>query len=216
MATSAAGTSVLIIGGGGHARVVADAAEAAGMRIAGFLDDNREAQLAAQSPRYTWQGGLPGSDRGVMPDGGWIVGLGDVVKQRRRVLSVLSESGAEALPVNVVHPRAFVSESAVMGLGVFVGPCAVVHACAAVEHHAIINTGAIVEHDCHIGENTHIGPGAVLGGNVSVGSDCLVGLGSRVLPGVRIGRGSVIGAGAVITRDVLEYKVVMGVPGREA
>ncbi|MCC6676712.1 MAG: NeuD/PglB/VioB family sugar acetyltransferase [Phycisphaerales bacterium] len=204
-------SEILIIGGGGHGRVVADAAELLGLDIEGFLDDHREAQLATQSPRFTWQGALPGSRAGA-PDRPWILALGDL-KARRAVLTVLSAS-AGPLPINIIHPRAIVSPSACLGLGIFAGPGAIIHACASVEHHAIINSGAIVEHDCAIGENAHIAPGAVLGGNVTIGPDTLVGLGARVLPNIRIGGGCIIGAGAVIVRNVPDGSTVKGVPGR--
>ena len=41
-----------------------------------------------------------------------------------------------------------------------------------------------------------------------------IGAGAVVLPGVRVGKGSIVAAGAVVTRDVPEWSIVRGVPGR--
>jgi len=111
----------------------------------------------------------------------------------------------------VVHPSAFISPTARLASGVFIGPSAIVHARARVGPHAIINSGAIVEHDCTIGENTHLAPGSVIGGTVTIGSDTLLGLGCRVLPGLFIGKHCTIGAGAVVLASVPDGTTVVGV-----
>jgi len=204
---------LVLIGGGGHALVVADAAEASGRRLAGFLDDNAQAPLglsAARQPHAPCIGGLLEVDRVRGLD--WIVALGDLELRRRALAAVLHAFGPAKLAATVVHPRAFVSETGRLEAGVFVGPGAVIHTRAHVREHAIINTGAIVEHECDVGANTHVAPGAVLGGACTVGDDTLIGLGARVLPGVRIGTRCVVGAGAVVIRDVPDGQMVVGVP----
>lgn len=216
--------SLVLIGGGGHAVVVAEAACMAGVKVAGFLDDDPSAALGLLPFRLPHPfpvpphlGGL--GDLGRIEAHEWIIALGDLAR-RRAMLGALGEGGylADRLggehPTCVIHPAATVSPSSQIGLGAFVAPEAVVHARARVGAHAIINTGSIVEHDCVVGENSHVAPGAVLGGAVAVGTDVLVGLGSRVLPGVKIGDGAVVGAGAVVIRDVPEGARVAGVPAR--
>ncbi|MFA6045052.1 MAG: acetyltransferase [Phycisphaerales bacterium] len=196
---------VTLIGGGGHALVVAEAI-GQGAVLVGFYDDDPAAKLggAAQVPCL---GSLAEIPAALEP---WfMLGLGDL-GLRRRVLGALGRARSFA----ITHRTAFVSANAAIGTGVFVGPHAVVHTFAKVRDHAIINTGAIVEHECEIGENAHIAPGAVLGGNVMVGADTLVGIGARVIPGVRIGRGCVVGAGATVIRDVADGAKVVGVPAR--
>jgi acetyltransferase-like isoleucine patch superfamily enzyme len=49
---------------------------------------------------------------------------------------------------------------------------------------------------------------------IVIEDDVWIGCGCRILDGVRIGRGSVIGAGSVVNKNVPEYSVVVGVPGR--
>ena len=197
---------LILIGGGGHALVVAEAAALAGFTLVGFLDDDADAPLARGTPTARRLGGL--ADASLIGGGAWIMALGDIAR-RGRALNDLPGQAA-----TVVHPSAVVSASAQVGRGVYVGPGAVIHTRAVIEDHAIINSGAIVEHECRIGRNAHVAPGAVLGGRVRVGAGALVGIGSRVLPAVTIGMGCTIGGGAVVVEGVPDTMTVRGVPAR--
>ncbi|MFM9995884.1 MAG: NeuD/PglB/VioB family sugar acetyltransferase [Phycisphaerales bacterium] len=201
---------LVIIGGGGHALVVAEAAIAAGAPIAGFLDDDPFAPLSAGAPRADRLGGFDRLDLLRDPAFAWIIAIGDL-DARRGLLARLAALDPPP-PVSVVHPTAVVSASASIEPGVFVAPGAIVHTRARIGEHAIVNTGAIVEHECRVGVNVHLAPGSVLGGRAAVGADTLVGLGSRVLPGVHIGSRCVVGAGAVVTENVADDRLAIGVP----
>lgn len=194
---------IILIGGGGHAKVVFDTLRAADAVLAGFVDDRRDCALGGQ---LQYLGLIESLDE----DAEVVIAIGDVATRRK----VLRRVGAVRVTAPVIHPSAVVSPSAALGEGVLIGAGVIVNADTRIESHAIINSGAIVEHDCRVGVNTHIAPGCVLGGGVVVGGDTLVGLGARVLPGIRIGRGSVVGAGAVVVRDVGDGETVVGVPGR--
>lgn len=209
--------SVVLIGGGGHAIVVAEAARLAEHPIAGFLDDHPAAPLAAilidlphPFAAPSCLGPLQAVE--VIGDRNWIVALGDLRARRAAIKCATGPGGCGGKATSVIHPTAIVSPSAVIGPGTFIGPGAIIHARARVGAHSIINSGAIVEHDCVLDENVHIAPGAVMAGGVKVGRDTLVGLGSRVLPQVRIGHLSVVGAGAVVVGDVADGVTVVGVP----
>lgn len=211
---------LVVLGGGGHALVVAEAAMLAELPIAGFLDDNPAAPLGAilidlphPFPAPPHLGRL--DDLSTVGDRHWVLGLGDL-RHRRALLRAVHAHGVRshlaAMARSVIHPRAWISPSALIGPGVYIGPGAVVHSRARIAAHAIVNSGAIVEHDCAVGENAHIAPGVALGGSVHVGPDSLIGLGARVLPGVRIGGGCTIGAGSVVLRPVPDGITVAGVP----
>ena len=197
---------LVILGGGGHALVVGEAAALAHIAIAGVMDDRADPPAACRGDHsMPWLGPIRPEQRP------WILGIGDVVARRvmlTRFTQVLERAAT------VVHPRAIVSPSAHLGRGVFVGPGAIVHSRATVADHCIINSGSIVEHDCDIGPNTHIAPGTTLGGACRVGPDSLVGLGSAVLPGVWIGERCVVGAGALVLRNIPDAAVVVGLPAR--
>ena len=196
---------ILLIGGGGHAKVVFDTIRASGMGVIGYCDDNAHSAMSGTLEYLGAIGGASGHDAPV------VIAIGDV-GTRRRFIGELGSGARVAEPI--IHPSAVVSASAELGEGVLVGAGAVINADARVGSHVIINSGVIVEHDCRIGENVHVAPGTVLGGGVSVGSDSLVGIGARVLPGVVVGAGCVVGAGAVVTRDVGDGETVVGVSGR--
>ncbi|NUQ68579.1 MAG: NeuD/PglB/VioB family sugar acetyltransferase [Phycisphaerales bacterium] len=195
--------ALTLIGGGGHALVVGEAARRAGFSLAGVYDD--DASPAALRLGVTRLGSLNDVDA----SGGWIIALGNLAARAK----VIERLGSDA--ARVIHPGASVEASATLGAGTYAGPRCVVHSFAVVGAHAIINTAAVIEHECELESNVHVAPGAVLGGRVRVGSGSLVGIGARVLPGVRIGRGVVIGAGCVVIRDVPDGARVVGVPARE-
>ena len=201
---------LVLVGGGGHALVVADAALEAGCILAGFLDDDPAAAMERGHPGVPRLGMLNDLRRALAAPWAWIIALGDL--QHRR--NCIERDGRLAPAAMVLHPRAFVSPLSTIGPGVFVGPQAVVHTLAHIGPHSIVNTGAIIEHECRIGANCHIAPGSVLGGRVSIGDDTLIGLGARVLPNLTIGRNCTIGAGAVVTRNVPDGSKIRGVPAR--
>ncbi|MCB9838346.1 MAG: acetyltransferase [Phycisphaeraceae bacterium] len=196
--------SLLIIGGGGHAKVVAEAALLAGWRISGFLDDDPAASLGATAERL---GALVSiGQRELTRRHPSIIALGDL-RLRRDCISRIEGEYA-----TVIHPGAIVAPSATIGPGVFIGPGAIVHTDARIGAHCTVNSGAIVEHDVILGDNAHLAPDAALGGSVHVGSGTLIGLGARVLPGVHIGADAIVGAGAAVIRDTPDGACVVGVP----
>ncbi len=207
------GLTLFVIGGGGHAMVVTEAARAQGWRVLGFFDDDLGASIDDRAPRLGALAELTAPEQGEGADAEIpraIIALGSLEVRARLIAELRGLYGV------VIHPSAVVSPSATIGAGAFIGAQAVAQSRAKVGEHAIVNTGAVVEHDCVVGSNAHIGPGAVLGGGVSVGSGALIGLGARVRPGIRVGRGCVVGAGAVVVKHVPDETTVVGVPARPA
>jgi UDP-perosamine 4-acetyltransferase len=202
---------LLIIGGGGHAKVVIDLARRLGVwRIVGVLDDapNLAGKMVLGCPV------LGGTERLQEFAGGgvaFVVAIGaNALRQRLQNMA----TAAGLLAVELVHPSAMVAESAVVGPGAVVMAGAVINAEAKIGEGVIVNTGALIDHDCCLGAYCHIAPGAALCGEVTVGARSLVGVGASVIPGVSIGDDCVVAAGAAVVRLVPSGSKVAGVPAR--
>ncbi|MEM8836122.1 MAG: acetyltransferase [Planctomycetota bacterium] len=201
--------SLILLGGGGHAKVILDAAITSGFRVLGVYDDDPHAPLGGVLPHLgPIDDGLTHLESNPEPAG--ILAIGDL-RAREDVI----ESADPAINwATVVHPGAWVSPGAAIGAGSFIGAGAIVQADAAIGPHATINTGAVVEHDCTLGENVHLAPRAALGGNVRIGDHSLVGIGASVKPAITIGAHAIVGVGSAVIHDVGEHTTVVGVPAR--
>jgi sugar O-acyltransferase (sialic acid O-acetyltransferase NeuD family) len=197
---------IILIGGGGHALVVADASRASRVPVLGFADDEPSASVAGVDRLGTIEDVLSDERFAVNP---LILAMG--LSTARTRLSVRL-SGRP--PARVIHPSAIISDSARIGGGSFIGPGAIVNAQAITGAHAIVNSGAIVEHECVVGDGAHVCPRAVMGGRARLGERATLGTGAVVLPGVSIGDGAVVGASSLVNRDVPSGETVAGVPAR--
>ena len=203
---------LLIVGGGGHARVVIEGAVLAGLSPVGVLDDCETPAACAGSGAPQRVGSLRDLAERAQRGESFVIAIGAIWLRRQIIDQLAREEVEDQAAASVIHPSAVVSPEAELGPGVFVGPGAVVNPGARVGAHAILNSGCIVEHDAQIEGNAHIAPGAVLGGGARIGQDALIGIGARVLPGLRVGAGSVVGGGGVVVKEVPVGRRVMGVP----
>jgi UDP-perosamine 4-acetyltransferase len=200
---------VIVIGAGGHAKVVIEALRAMGRMVVG---------LVALAPAQTRLLGVPViGDDDILPRlratgiTQAALGLGD--NRLRDIIAARLLVMEFDLPP-VLHPAAWISPSCVMGLGAVVLQKAVVSAEAVIGLAAIINSGAIIEHDGVIAEAAHVAPGCVLAGQVRVGARTLMGVGSVVRPRVTLGADVIVGAGSVVVADVPDGLVIAGCPAR--
>ncbi len=198
---------ILVIGGGGHGRVVIEALLAAGAEVAGVIDPHPS--VAATLPDgVPWLGGDETLADYKPEEYQLANGIGGVGEPHRR--SVFERLGAAGYSfVRVRHPAASVARAGVvLGEGCQIMAGAMIQPGVRIGADAIINTRAAVDHDCRVGEHCHIAPGAVLCGDVVVGAGSHVGAGAVLIQGVVIGSFSIIGAGAIILRDVADGMVV--------
>lgn len=198
---------VIVIGTGGHGRVIADIIQCSGDQVMGFLDD------APNAPKTVC--GLPvlgkAADYVRFPDAYFIVGIGSAAVRHR-----ISEMMNGVRWYTAIHPSATVSKmNTSIGEGTVIMAGAVVNVCAQIGKHCIINTGASVDHDNKIGDYTHISVGAKLAGTVTVGKAVWVGIGAVVSNNLFICDDCMIGAGATVIRNVEDPGTYVGTPARK-
>lgn len=206
----AAPQQLILIGAGGHARVLHALAEAAGHSIIGICDPTLFRDYSA-----TWQG-IPvlGDDfalEGYDPhEFGLINGIGQLVgsSTRRSVYERIKRMGFRFPPL--IHPAAWVATGAELADGVQVMAGAIIQPGCNIGENTVVNTKVSVDHDCKIGPHVHVAPGVTLCGGVSIGEGSFIGAGAVVVQGVQVGLRSVIGAGTSLRRNLNDDVVFVG------
>ena len=200
-------SEAIVVGAGGHARVVAALLGCIGVEVAGFVDP------AFRGQKETIYGVPVVGNLDALcdfPPGKYdgYVAIGDNVERQSKV-EHLKRAGY-ALPA-IVHPGARLSDRVRIGEACCVCMGAALAAEAHIGQGVIVNTGAMIDHESDIADFVHLAPGAVVPGRVKIGAGAFVGMGARVAEKLRVGRGAVIGAGSVVLKDVPDGAKVLGV-----
>jgi sugar O-acyltransferase (sialic acid O-acetyltransferase NeuD family) len=201
----------VIVGAGGHGRVVLDIlVRAGGHDIVGFLDSNPALTGKRVDGKLVY-GTIEDLSRLRQEHAveGALVAIGNN-GVRRDFADRIERQGLTL--INAVHPSANLANNVTIGRNVVVAAGALVCAHCHIGDSVILNTGCIVDHESMIGPGTHVCPGARLAGRVLVESGAFVGIGATIIQNLKIGYNAVIGAGAVVIRDVAPNTTVVGVP----
>ncbi len=196
---------LILVGAGGHGKVVADIAMKCGYTEILFADD-RTLDTCMGFPVIGPVSGIPRWNDGKTD---FVISIGNNAARKKI---------AECYDVNwvtLIHPSAQIGVGATIGKGTVVMACAAVNACASIGDHCIINTGAVVEHDNVLENYVHISPNAALGGTVFIGEETHIGIGATVINNVSVCANCTVGAGAVVTKNIPESGTYIGVPARK-
>lgn len=191
---------VIILGAGGHAKVVAEMIRLLNLEILGFVTPDHVAGSVLNNSTVL------GDDSIIfdysVDDIDLVNGVGALPGQNLRwdITSEMREKGYHF--ITTIHPNAFVSTDVVLEEGVQVMAGAVIQSGTIIGRDSIINTGAIIDHDCIISANCHLAPGVICSGGVSVGANTHIGTGARTIQGINIGARSIIAAGSTIYKNV--------------
>lgn len=203
---------VVIVGAGGHGRVVLDIlTQARGHNVVGFLDSNPSlhGRRMDGKPVLGDIGLLPEvRERGVE---GAVIAIGD--NGVRREFAERVEAAGLTL-INAIHPSANLATNVTLGRNLVIAAGALVCAHCQIGDSVILNTGCIVDHETKIGPAVHVCPGARLAGRVVIDAGAFVGIGATIVQNLRIGNDAIVGAGAVVVTDVEPMTTVVGVPAR--
>jgi len=195
---------ILLYGASGHAKVICEILEAQGRIPYGLIDDNPQVTLLLDYSVYNTL-----QQAAVKPDDQFIISIGS-----NRIRKIVAQKLREVRFTNAIHPAAVISPRSSIGEGTVVMANVSVNVHSTIGKHVILNTNCSIDHDCIVGDYVHISPNVALAGDVQVGEGTQLGIGACVKQGIRIGKWVMIGAGAVIIRDVPDYAVVVGNPGR--
>lgn len=202
--------SLVVIGGGGHAKVLIAVLSRLPWVVVGYTDaKDRGSVLGA--PYLGSDTILPGLLRG-HPKCSVAIGVGKADTSTLRSTLLARATGLGFAAPAIVSAKAVVNDDVTLGVATVVFDGAVVNSGTRTGKACIVNTNSTVEHDCKLGDNVHVASGATVCGGVIIGSDSLIGAGATVIQGVRISAGCVVGAGATVTHDLESPGTYVGAP----
>lgn len=199
---------LLIIGAGGHGKVILDIALLCGYPVLGFLDDALSGKETAGYPIL----GPVGTAYEYRDRAEFVLAIGSNPVREKLAGELAGDASGSICWATLIHPSAVVGTGAKIGAGSVVMANAVINPFAAIGRHCIINTGAVVEHDNVLADFVHLSPGAVLAGTVCVGERTQIGAGALVRNNLDICADCTIGIGAVVVKNIEEPGVYIGVP----
>jgi UDP-perosamine 4-acetyltransferase len=204
-------SKVVLLGGGGHCKVVIDHLQLSGKKIVGVLDDDPKS-AGREILGYHVIGPVKGLAEMRKEADFAVIAVTDP-ETRKKLAEKCRYAGFET--TGFIHPTAVISASATISPTAQICAGAIINPQAKIEDNVIINTLALVEHDCFVGPYCHIAPSVSLMGNVRVGSLTMIGASTVVIQNLCVGSGVVVGAGTVVVKDLEDNSKYLGVPARK-
>ncbi|MED1439688.1 acetyltransferase [Aeribacillus composti] len=202
---------VIIIGNGGHARVLVDILLLQKREIIGYTAPTEE------NNRYNVT--YLGKDEEILkyhPQEIELVNaLGSVsdTKLRANIFNIFKSKGYKFS--TIIHPSAIISDTVILGEGVQIMAGVVIQPFVNIADNTIVNTSTCIDHDCFIDKHCHIAPGCVLSGGIKIGESTHIGTGAKIIQNISIGKNVLVGAGSLVLRDIGDNKKIYGSPAKE-
>lgn len=197
---------LIIIGAGGHGKVVADIAINIGYESVKFLDDNERIEYCGSFAVVGRSWEVERYDCDIF------VAIGNA-EIRQRIQKRLEEDNKK-IPV-LIHPKAVVARDIEIGNGSVVMAGTVINSGSRIGKGCIVNTCSSVDHDCKIMDYVHISVGAHVAGTVNIGCRTWIGAGAVISNNLAIAGDCIIGAGAAVVRNIEEKGCYAGVPAKK-
>lgn len=200
--------NIVVIGEGGHSKVIQDIIRCRNEKIVAILDDKYTAMFkqdnVEKGPINLYHSFLDKNYRFVIAIGNNII--------RKEIVKILKIE--EAQYATLVHPSAIIGSNVKIGSGSVIMAGAIINADTTIGKHAIINSGAVIEHDNMIGDFVHISPNSTLAGGIKVGEGTHIGVGASIIPQISIGEWAIVGAGAAVISNIPSHCTAVGVPAK--
>lgn len=202
---------VIVIGAGGHAKVLIDILKLKSVEILGIV-------LPKSNTLNDKFYGYPiiGDDEVVLEylsqDIKLVNALGSVrsTDKRKAIFERFKRQGYNF--TSVIHPSAIISSDSKLSEGIQVMAGVIIQAGCTIGENTILNTKASIDHDCLVGQHVHVAPGVTISGNVSIGECTHIGTGATIIQGIRIGANVTVAAGGVVVKNISDGLMVKGVP----
>ena len=202
---------LLIIGSGGHARIVSEVALLSKYHVKGIIDLEFKKEKKETINFIPVIGNLEKLNTFEKSKIDLFLAIGDC-KNRKKYYNILKKKGYNF--INLFHPTSIISKTASIGNGVLINSGSIINSNATIKDNVIINTGSIIEHEVIISNHCHCGPGSIVSGRVTIEDTVFIGAGAKIINNIKISSNSVIGAGSVIIDNVPKNSVVVGIPGK--
>lgn len=199
---------LIIIGAGGHGKVVANIATLNGYKEIFFLDDDTSKKCIG---KYQIIGTIKDISK-YKNEYDFFIAIGN--NQIRKKLSMLLLDN-NIKPVSLIHPSAVIDDTVQIGYGVVIMANAVINADTMIGNSVIVNTASSIDHDCIINDYVHISPGVHIAGNVHIGEETWLCIGSIIINNITIGANIIVGAGTTVIDNINNAGKYVGLPLRK-
>ena len=206
--------NIVIFGGGGHGKVIADIiTKIPQFNLVGFIDNN------LKTGTYIDKFRILGSRSELVEIlkkediFGGVIGIGDNFV-RSKVKNNITSMVPNFNFVNCIHPSAIYSESVKFGEGNTIMAGTIINSSSVIMNHCIINTNSSLEHDCLIENFSSIGPGVSIGGTVRIGKHSAIGIGANIFNDINVGENCLIGGGSLVNENTKKNSVYFGSPAK--
>ena len=196
---------LIIVGCGGHSKVVTDVAETLGFKNIDYLNTYDDVKtfygknvIKKELEKFQYY---------------FFVAIGDN-SSRQRVFKNFISKNPQAIAISLIHPSSIVTSRCTIGVGTLIMPLCVINSSTNIGDGVIINTRSNVDHDSSLMDFSSLAPGVSMGGNVFIGERTAISVGASVKHGVKIGKDTVVGGSSYVSKDVGDNMVVYGVPAK--
>jgi len=197
---------LLLIGCGGHSKVVTDIAESQGYSNITYLN------TFGHSDRFLGRRAVRKEPSGY--NGSFFVAIGDN-NTRQSITEDFLMKNPNAKLISLIHPSSVVSKNSLIGHGVAIMPLCVINHSTRIGDGVIVNTRSSIDHDSNLDDFSSVGPGVSMGGNVNIGKRSAISIGATVKHGVRIGKDVIVGASSLVLSDIEESCIAYGLPAKK-